>query len=277
MTVTANPERSVHPGGLAAAGGSAGDDDGDDPSGHKRLKHNNNIDANPVFPEDDDDEEADDGAGKKPPAPPRRPPRRPEAAGPRQCDICNKIFSSINALHGHMRSHPFRKLHGSATLSGGKLDAEQEVVDSLLLLSGQGGATRKRRFICSRCNREFATRQALGGHRASHKSQKGCFEKARELREYGPRSGRRRRKRGINSEGPSGTKNAEAAAVTFPVTAPPAAPRAATRAVERTTTTVRRGRKRKLDLNLLPASSDDTSGGNGNGNGNGSPTSGAKG
>lgn len=31
------------------------------------------------------------------------------------------------------------------------------------------------RFECSNCKRVFGSRQALGGHRASHRNVKGCF------------------------------------------------------------------------------------------------------
>ncbi|RRT40977.1 hypothetical protein BHE74_00037514 [Ensete ventricosum] len=41
----------------------------------------------------------------------------------------------------------------------------------------------QRRHICSWCNKEFPTRQALGGHRTGHKGQKGCSEKAKEATE----------------------------------------------------------------------------------------------
>ncbi|CAL9082019.1 unnamed protein product, partial [Musa acuminata var. zebrina] len=102
-----------------------------------------------------------------------------EPSGLQQCNVCNKAFGSVKALHGHMRSHPLRKWRGILPPSM-RPGTEQEVADSLLLLSGQEEASRKRRFVCSGCNREFPTRQALGGHRASHKSQKGCYERAKE-------------------------------------------------------------------------------------------------
>ncbi|CAL9064191.1 unnamed protein product, partial [Musa banksii] len=57
----------------------------------------------------------------------------------------------------------------------------------------------KRRFICNMCKREFRTWQSLGGHRAS---QKGCYERARDTREYGRNDGKkRRRKRGREEAG----------------------------------------------------------------------------
>ncbi|XP_064991075.1 zinc finger protein ZAT2-like [Musa acuminata AAA Group] len=254
MSAAHAPSAPVHPGSFAADGGGNGDDNGDDPSRDKPLKPAHTVDAEPIFSGDDDEAEqtADDDAGA--PSPGGRP-KQAEPSGLQQCNVCNKAFGSVKALHGHMRSHPLRKWRGILPPSM-RPGAEQEVADSLLLLSGQEEAPRKRRFVCSGCNREFPTRQALGGHRASHKSQKGCYERAKEAREYGPRAGRRRaRKRGSKEPGPSEVKPTPTLATTV------VGASTSTMAAEGTTRTRRRG----LDLNLLPASSDDTTGGNGNG------------
>uniref|UniRef100_J3MHT5 C2H2-type domain-containing protein n=2 Tax=Oryza brachyantha TaxID=4533 RepID=J3MHT5_ORYBR len=37
------------------------------------------------------------------------------------------------------------------------------------------------RYVCALCKAPFETRQALGGHRASHSSKKGCSWHARQL------------------------------------------------------------------------------------------------
>ncbi|CAL9147715.1 unnamed protein product, partial [Musa hybrid cultivar] len=188
MSAAHAPSAPVHPGSFAADGGGNGDDNGDDPSRDKPLKPAHTVDAEPIFSGDDDEAEqtADDDAGA--PSPGGRP-KQAEPSGLQQCNVCNKAFGSVKALHGHMRSHPLRKWRG------------------ILPPSMRPGAEQERRFVCSGCNREFPTRQALGGHRASHKSQKGCYERAKEAREYGPRAGRRRaRKRGSKEPGPSEVK-----------------------------------------------------------------------
>ncbi|KAL0896803.1 hypothetical protein Bca101_080764 [Brassica carinata] len=70
-------------------------------------------------------------------------------------------------------------------------DEDEELANCLVLLSNSGGAynkehghmkdkTAKKRktahvFQCKGCKKVFASHQALGGHRASHKKVKGCF------------------------------------------------------------------------------------------------------
>ncbi|THU63919.1 hypothetical protein C4D60_Mb01t20930 [Musa balbisiana] len=82
-------------------------------------------------------------------------------------------------------------------------EAELEAAEALLTLSRQDEGPRQRRFICNMCKREFGTRQSLGGHRASHRGQKGCYERARERRENRRKDGtKRKRKPGREAAGP---------------------------------------------------------------------------
>ncbi|XP_009406106.2 zinc finger protein ZAT1-like [Musa acuminata AAA Group] len=82
-------------------------------------------------------------------------------------------------------------------------EAELKAAEALLTLSRQDEVPRQRRFICNMCKREFGTRQSLGGHRASHRGQKGCYERARERRENRRQDGtKRKRKRGREAAGP---------------------------------------------------------------------------
>ncbi|URD76100.1 Zinc finger protein, partial [Musa troglodytarum] len=60
-------------------------------------------------------------------------------------------------------------------------------------------ASQEKRYICSWCNKEFSTWQALGGHRTNHKGQKGCSEKAKEATEK--ITGTRKKKETESSEG----------------------------------------------------------------------------
>nr|VDD15284.1 unnamed protein product [Brassica rapa] len=65
-------------------------------------------------------------------------------------------------------------------------DEDEELANCLVLLSNSGNAYKNERktvkkqktahvFQCKGCKKVFASHQALGGHRASHKKVKGCF------------------------------------------------------------------------------------------------------
>ncbi|XP_042466173.1 zinc finger protein ZAT6-like [Zingiber officinale] len=87
------------------------------------------------------------------------------------CHVCDRVFVSKKALHGHMRSHPARRGCGSVTPS-----MEEETAELLLLLSGSGDP-RHRKYLCHGCHEEFETRHALEGHRASHQKRQECHTK----------------------------------------------------------------------------------------------------
>ncbi|KAJ4776441.1 C2H2-like zinc finger protein [Rhynchospora pubera] len=111
-------------------------------------------------------------------------PSDPGPFGP--CPVCQRSFKSSKALHGHMRCHPDRAWRGmvppenwaphagavQGAKSGGASASAAEV-------SGVGG-TIEWPFRCRDCGAHFRMKQALGGHRASHKSKKGCYMMARE-------------------------------------------------------------------------------------------------
>ncbi|VAI81692.1 unnamed protein product [Triticum turgidum subsp. durum] len=76
--------------------------------------------------------------------------------GPDGCPICFRTFASAKAVHGHMRSHTDRTWRGMEPPRPPPL-----------------GEIRYP-YVCHRCKMPFQTRQALGGHHASHNDKKGC-------------------------------------------------------------------------------------------------------
>ncbi|KAH0470337.1 hypothetical protein IEQ34_000060 [Dendrobium chrysotoxum] len=96
-----------------------------------------------------------------------------------ECYVCGRRFGTWKALFGHMRCHPEREWRGVRPLAEGE--------------EGSRGRRRWRRrtreeseraaageYACGECARVFNTRQALGGHRASHRGVIGCSAKAKE-------------------------------------------------------------------------------------------------
>ncbi|MQL41287.1 C2H2-type zinc finger protein, partial [Escherichia coli] len=77
-----------------------------------------------------------------------------------KCSVCNKAFSSYQALGGHKASH--RKLAG-----GGSEDhsTSSAVTTGSANAASNGGG---RSHECSICHKSFPTGQALGGHKRCH-------------------------------------------------------------------------------------------------------------
>ncbi|KAJ7958245.1 Zinc finger protein [Quillaja saponaria] len=81
-----------------------------------------------------------------------------------KCSVCNKAFSSYQALGGHKASH--RKLAGGG---GGDDQSTSSAVtttsaNTTTTTSNGGG----RLHECSICHKSFPTGQALGGHKRRH-------------------------------------------------------------------------------------------------------------
>jgi hypothetical protein len=91
------------------------------------------------------------------------PPPPPMLALSYTCSVCNKAFSSYQALGGHKASH--RKL-----LLGSSDDVSQSTSSTSIITnttkthSSSGGKTHE----CSICHKCFPSGQALGGHKRCH-------------------------------------------------------------------------------------------------------------
>ncbi|KAF8115282.1 hypothetical protein N665_0029s0118 [Sinapis alba] len=81
-----------------------------------------------------------------------------------KCSVCDKEFSSYQALGGHKASH--RKNSSMSQSSGG--DDHQATASAITIVSHGGGGSVKPQHVCSICNKSFATGQALGGHKRCH-------------------------------------------------------------------------------------------------------------
>ncbi|KAI9123710.1 hypothetical protein K1719_005010 [Acacia pycnantha] len=94
------------------------------------------------------------------PPPPRpssssSPPNNPVKLSHR-CTVCDKAFSSYQALGGHKASHRKSSLESAAA------------ADNAASTSSGGAAATGRLHECSICHKVFPTGQALGGHKRCH-------------------------------------------------------------------------------------------------------------
>ncbi|KAF3503555.1 hypothetical protein F2Q69_00045645 [Brassica cretica] len=85
----------------------------------------------------------------------------PTSTHTHKCSVCDKAFSSYQALGGHKASH--RKKSSQTQSSGG----DEKSTSSAITIVRHGGGSVKP-HVCSICNKSFATGQALGGHKRCH-------------------------------------------------------------------------------------------------------------
>lgn len=76
---------------------------------------------------------------------------------PYKCSVCDKVFSSYQALGGHKASH--RKL----ATAGEEISATNSGTTITSVLNPSGRA-----HVCNICHKSFPTGQALGGHKRRH-------------------------------------------------------------------------------------------------------------
>ncbi|KAH6781102.1 hypothetical protein C2S52_012339 [Perilla frutescens var. hirtella] len=78
-----------------------------------------------------------------------------------KCSVCNKAFTSYQALGGHKASH--RRLSGADDHSTATASASAAAANTSAMASGSG-----KLHECSICHKSFPTGQALGGHKRRH-------------------------------------------------------------------------------------------------------------
>ncbi|CAA7021358.1 unnamed protein product [Microthlaspi erraticum] len=79
-----------------------------------------------------------------------------------KCSVCDKSFSSYQALGGHKASH---RKSLSQTHSGGGDDQSTSVTTTSAVTTGTGSG---KSHVCTICNKSFPSGQALGGHKRCH-------------------------------------------------------------------------------------------------------------
>ncbi|XP_058781161.1 zinc finger protein ZAT10-like [Vicia villosa] len=80
-----------------------------------------------------------------------------------KCSVCNKAFSSYQALGGHKASH--RKL---ALMSAAEDQNQTTTTSSAVTTSSASNGGKIKTHDCSICHKSFPTGQALGGHKRCH-------------------------------------------------------------------------------------------------------------
>ncbi|KAG2269687.1 hypothetical protein Bca4012_062705 [Brassica carinata] len=78
-----------------------------------------------------------------------------------KCSVCDKSFSSYQALGGHKASH---RKNLSQTLSGGGDDQSTSTATTTSAVTTGSGKS----HVCSICHKSFPSGQALGGHKRCH-------------------------------------------------------------------------------------------------------------
>ncbi|KAI0530741.1 hypothetical protein KFK09_000289 [Dendrobium nobile] len=97
-----------------------------------------------------------------------------------ECYVCGRRFGNLKALFGHMRCHPEREWRGIRPLAVGEEGSRGRRRLQRRTREESEAAAAAGEYACGECARMFGTRQALGGHRASHRGVKGCSAKAKE-------------------------------------------------------------------------------------------------
>lgn len=80
-----------------------------------------------------------------------------------KCSVCDKAFSSYQALGGHKASHRAKPPAGTAAASSDESNRGSTAANYVSALNPSG-----RLHECSICNKSFPTGQALGGHKRRH-------------------------------------------------------------------------------------------------------------
>ncbi|CAN8237306.1 unnamed protein product [Cochlearia groenlandica] len=84
-----------------------------------------------------------------------------------KCSVCDKAFTSYQALGGHKASH---RKNLSLTLSNDQGDEKSSTSSAITTVTNNGGGrgNTAKSHVCSICHKSFATGQALGGHKRCH-------------------------------------------------------------------------------------------------------------
>ncbi|CAH8298805.1 unnamed protein product [Eruca vesicaria subsp. sativa] len=78
-----------------------------------------------------------------------------------KCSVCDKSFSSYQALGGHKSSH--RKNMSQTQSAGGDDQSTSSATTTSAVTTGSGKS-----HVCSICHKSFPSGQALGGHKRCH-------------------------------------------------------------------------------------------------------------